>query len=163
MITKIAALKLPENPRTTLNVGRMGGGTTINAIAAEAWLELDLRSEGQLALADLDRKVENLVETAGQRGVRVDMELIGQRPAGEISFDHPIIRLAESCLRKQGYDPVLTVGSTDANIPLSKGYPAVVLGLTHGGGAHTLSEFVETGPVERGLEHLVDFVEQVWG
>ena len=91
------------------------------------------------------------------------MDIIGQRPAGEISVNHPIIRLAESCLREQGLEPILTIGSTDANIPLSKGYPALVLGLTRGGGAHTLHEFFETAPLAQGLEQIVQFVSRVWG
>src|SRR5258706_724668 len=162
LVTKIAGLYLPLSPRTTLNVGRMGGGTSINTIAAEAWLELDLRSEAVDALAELSRQLESLVETANKTGVEFDLQVIGQRPAGEIAIDHPLIKLAESCLVEQGIQPNLTVGSTDANIPLSRGYPALVLGLTQGGGAHTAQEFIETGALEQGLWQLVNFVKQVW-
>jgi di/tripeptidase len=90
------------------------------------------------------------------------VEVIGQRPPGEIAPEHPLIRLAQSCLQEQSLDPVLTAGSTVANIPLSQGYPALVLGLTRGGGAHTLQEYIETEPLEKGLEHLVQFVSKVW-
>jgi tripeptide aminopeptidase len=162
LITKIAAIQLPASPRTTLNIGRIGGGTSINTIAAEAWMELDLRSEEQDSLTDLVRQVEKLVDAAEQRGVRVEVEIIGQRPPGEISPDHSLIRLAQACLVEQRIEPVLTVGSTDANIPLSKGYPALVLGLTRGGGAHTLHEFFETAPLGQGLEQLVQFISRVW-
>jgi len=61
-----------------------------------------------------------------------------------------------------GLEPVLTIGSTDANIPLSKGLPALVLGLTRGSGAHTLDEAIEVEPVEQGLEQLVQFVSRLW-
>jgi tripeptide aminopeptidase len=88
--------------------------------------------------------------------------LVGQRPAGEMSVRHPFVRLAESCLREEGIQPTLTSGSTDANIPLSKGYPALVLGLTHGGGAHTLNEYIATEPLGRGMRQLLGFVKQVW-
>jgi tripeptide aminopeptidase len=168
LVTRIAAIQLPASPRTTLNVGRISGGTSINTIAAEAWMELDLRSEGQGALTDLVRQVEELVDAEEQRtplgymGVRVEVEVIGQRPPGEISADHPLIRLAQACLVEQRIEPALTAGSTDANLPLSKGYPALVLGLTRGGGAHTLQEFFETGPLAQGLEQLVQFVSRVW-
>lgn len=162
LLTKITALSLPADPRTTLNIGRIGGGTSINTIAAEAWLELDLRSESTSGLSKLSRQAERLVETASKIGVRFDMQVIGQRPAGEISGDHPFIKLAETCLLEQGVQPYLTVGSTDANIPLSLGYPALVLGLTRGGGAHTQNEFIETAPLERGLRQLVNFVKRVW-
>lgn len=160
LITKITALRLPASPRTTLNIGRIGGGTSVNTLAAEAWLELDLRSAAVDGLTELNRQVEKIVQTANRPDVRFDMQLVGQRPSGEMPAHHPLIRLAESCLHEEGIDPQLTVGSTDANIPLSREYPALVLGLTNGGGAHTLNEFIETGPLEKGLRHLVSFVKQ---
>ena len=161
LITKLTALRLPTNPRTTLNVGRIGGGASINTLAAESWLELDLRSAGGDALAELDRQVEKLVQTANRPGVRFDAQLAGQRPMGEMPVHHPFVRLAESCLRKEGIHAHLTAGSTDANIPLSCGYPALVLGLTNGDGAHTSNEHIETEPLGRGLKQLVNFVKQV--
>ncbi len=88
--------------------------------------------------------------------------MIGERPAGEMSADHPFIKLAQSCLKEQGMDAVLTSGSTDANIPLSKGYPALVLGVTKGGGAHTKNEFIDVRSIEKGMEQLVSFVNRVW-
>jgi tripeptide aminopeptidase len=106
--------------------------------------------------------VEDLVEAAEQPKVSFDVQVIGQRPAGEIDSMHPLIQLAQACLRAQGSEPVLIGGSTDANIPLSKGLPALVLGLTHGSGAHTTHEFIETELVGRGLAQLVSFVKQVW-
>ena len=123
LITQIASLELPSHPHTTLNVGRTGGGTSINTIAAEAWMELDLRSEEQTSLLQLVERVKKLVNQARTEGVTIEMTPIGQRPSGEIPADHPIIRLAQSCLIEQGIEPVLTIGSTDANIPLSKGFP----------------------------------------
>lgn len=162
LAAKISSLQLPSGPRTTLNIGRLGGGTSINTIAAEAWLELDLRSENQSALAEISRRVEKLVETAARPGVSLELQVIGQRPAGELSSQHPLIHLAQACLAEQGLEAVLTAGSTDANLPLSLGYPALVLGLTRGGGAHTLQEYIETAPVTQGLEQLVRFVSRAW-
>jgi len=94
--------------------------------------------------------------------VKIESEVIGARPAGELSSDHPLIKLAEECLREQGLKAELTSGSTDANIPLSRGLPSTVLGVTTGGGAHTVHEYIEVGPVEKGMEQLVRFVERVW-
>lgn len=162
LIGQLTAMKLPTHPRTTMNVGRINGGTSINVIPAEAWMELDLRSEGRAELAELVEGVDDLIETANRPDVRVEANVIGERPAGEISVSHPLIRLAQACLREQGVDAALTSGSTDANIPLSKGYPALVLGVTRGGGAHTKYEFIEMAPVEQGMEQLVMFVERVW-
>ncbi|MFZ5818681.1 MAG: M20/M25/M40 family metallo-hydrolase [Chloroflexota bacterium] len=162
LATQLTSIPLPEQPRTTLNVGRMGGGTSVNAIASEAWLELDLRSEGSQALDDLVRRVESLVGTGSRPGVRFEARVIGQRPPGELSPGHPLVRLAERCLLAQGIEPKLTVGSTDANAPLSRGFPALVLGVTTGGGAHTPGEYIHTEPAARGMAQLLEFVSRVW-
>lgn len=162
LVAQIVALKAPSMPRTTFNVGRIGGGTSINTIAPEAWFELDLRSEGAAQLSDMARRVEWLLETANQPGVRVERQVIGQRPPGEISPSHPLVQRAVSILRTLGIEPSLTIGSTDANIPLSLGYPSLVLGITRGGGAHTAGEYLETGPVADGMQQLLQFVSTAW-
>jgi tripeptide aminopeptidase len=161
LLTQITALPLPASPRTTLNAGKIAGGTSINTLAPDAWLELDLRSESSESLTYLVQQVEDLVSAAGKSGVWFDMDQIGERPAGEISTKDPLIRLATECIWAHGVEPIMTVGSTDANIPLSKGYPSLVLGVTTGGGAHTSKEFIDTSSVQRGLAHLVDFIKQV--
>ena len=79
---------------------------------------------------------EKIIREANKPGLSIEAEVIGQRPAGEMSANHPLIQLAMDCLREQGLDAALTTGSTDANIPLSKGYPALVLGVSTGGNAH---------------------------
>jgi len=162
LVVELTSMKLPESPRTTMNVGKISGGTSVNVIAAEASLELDLRSEGQESLAELISSVEKKIRGARQADVAFEADVIGARPAGEISVEHPLIRLAQECIREHGSEAVLASGSTDANIPLSKGYPALVLGITTGGGAHTTNEFINTGLVEKGLEQLVKFVNNVW-
>jgi tripeptide aminopeptidase len=161
LIGELSALRLPLRPRTTMNVGRVNGGTSINVIPAEAWLELDLRSEGVGELAELVAGVEMLIEGASKPGVRFEAEVIGTRPAGEMSPKHPLVKLAQKCLRDQGLDAVLTSGSTDANVPLSMGHPALVLGVSTGGGAHTKNEYIDTAPMGKGMEQLVKFVEGV--
>jgi acetylornithine deacetylase/succinyl-diaminopimelate desuccinylase-like protein len=163
LIGQMTSLRLPSRPRTTMNVGKVNGGTSVNVIPAEAWLELDLRSEGPDELAGLVERVERLIENASRPGVRMDAQVIGERPAGEISPRHPLIQLAQICLHEQGMDAVLTSGSTDANIPLSRGYPALVLGVTKGGGAHTMNEFIDVRPLEKGMEQLFNFLSRVWG
>jgi acetylornithine deacetylase/succinyl-diaminopimelate desuccinylase-like protein len=137
----------------------IAGGTSINSIASEAHLELDLRSEAKRSLQGLIQQVEQLVEAVNRPQVRVTSELIGQRPAGVISTRHPLIQLVTRTLLSLGVQPVLSVGSTDANIPLSKGLPAVCLGLSNGAGAHTLEEYINIQPIVLGLEQLVLVVE----
>ncbi len=162
LVTQITALSVPANPRTTLNVGLISGGTGINVLASEAKLELDLRSERMEALSNLVQQVEEKIRSANQEGVTVEMDIIGERPAGEIAVDHPLVRLADDCLSAQGLKATFTSGSTDANVPLSMGYPALVLGITTGGGAHTVHEYIDTKPVDKGMEQLESFVSRVW-
>jgi acetylornithine deacetylase/succinyl-diaminopimelate desuccinylase-like protein len=161
LVTQITALPVPSSPRTSLNVGMISGGTGVNVVAAQASFDLDLRSEGADALNDLVKQVEELIEAASREGVTVESEVIGRRPAGEIPAGHPLVKLGEECLLQQGWKAELTSGSTDANVPLSRGYPSVVLGVTTGGGAHTVHEYIDTAPVEKGMEQLVNFVSKV--
>ncbi|MFZ5879777.1 MAG: M20/M25/M40 family metallo-hydrolase [Chloroflexota bacterium] len=162
LVIQITTLHVPVTPRTTLNVGVIAGGTTVNTLAAEAWFELDLRSESSEALIVLAEQAGKLVAAANRPGVSVEAQLIGHRPAGEIPTHHRFIQLGLNCLAQQGLSGNLTSGSTDANIPLSLGIPAVVLGVTTGGGAHTRKEFILTEPIEQGMNHLVCFVGRAW-
>jgi tripeptide aminopeptidase len=162
LVTQLTALPMPAEPRTTINVGRMGGGTSVNAIASEAWLELDLRSESVQVLTEMTGTVERMIEAASSPEVLIEAEVIGRRPAGELPASHPLVRLAEDCLKEQGIEPKLMIGSTDANVPLNRGLPAVVLGITNGAGAHTTGEFIYTEPVKRGMQQLAQFVSKVW-
>ena len=159
LITQLTQIRLPREPRTTMNVGTILGGTSVNVLAAEAKCELDLRSEDPAVLAKIVSQVEDIILHWNHEGVKIQAEIIGERPAGQIMADHPIVKLAVECLQAQGMDASLTTGSTDANIPLSKSIPAVVMGVTTGGGAHTLSEYIDTEPIEKGMESLVRFVE----
>ena len=158
MINRLVAQPLSERPRTTMNVGKIGGGTSVNTIASEADLELDLRSEAVSSLDDLARWVEAQAQAANRPGVQVAAVVIGERPPGKIASTHPLIRLARRCLEEQGIRPNLAIGSTDANIPLSRGLPAICLGLTTGSGAHTQNEYIHTAPLAQGLQQLVAVV-----
>jgi len=161
LAAQITSLKLPAEPRTTLNVGKINGGTSVNTIAAGATLELDLRSESPQMLLGVTRQVEALARGMERDGVAVGVEIIGQRLAGVIQAGHPLVQAAQECLRKQGIQPNLTIGSTDANIPLSRGYPAVTIGLTTGSGAHTVHEYINVKPLEQGMEQLVGLVSRL--
>jgi tripeptide aminopeptidase len=168
IVTRLTDLALPGQPRTTLNVGTISGGTSVNTIAAHAQLELDLRSESIEGLAKLARQVEALVVRAGRPGVgggvkpQVTAQIIGQRPAGEISDRHPLVQLAIHTLQELGLPARLNVGSTDANVPLSRGLPAICLGMTIGSGAHTLAETIQVPPIATGLQQLVLVVQRIF-
>ncbi len=165
LVTRLKSIPISGDPRSSLNVGMIEGGTSVNTIAAHASLELDLRSESTQELNHLVDQVEQLVIEMNDRsegGVRVDSEVIGDRPAGEIPVDHVLVRTAVACFAKEGIAVKLNAGSTDANVPLSRGYPAVCLGLTTGGGAHTSGEFIQIAPVEQGMRVLVDLVNTLY-
>lgn len=162
LVVQLASLDLPRQPRTTMNVGKIAGGTSVNVIASEATLDLDLRSEDQGSLTGLVSEAETLIRNANKPNVTVHADVIGQRPAGELSARHPLVLLAKDCLNEQGLDAGLISGSTDANVPLSRGYPAIVLGVTTGGSAHTMNEYIHTAPVEKGMGQLARFVERAW-
>jgi len=159
IITQLLEIPVSESPRTTMNVGVISGGTTVNTIAAEAFIELDLRSEDVVELNQLVGSVTETLHDFQEPGVEVHVELIGQRPAGKISQDNPLVNLASSCLEQVGIQARLNIGSTDANIPLSLGYPAICLGLTTGNGAHTVGEYINISPLQLGLEQLLLVVE----
>ncbi|MBE9523803.1 MAG: M20/M25/M40 family metallo-hydrolase [Chloroflexi bacterium] len=158
LVCKFTTLKLSRIPRTTLNVGIFTGGTSVNTIAAEASLELDLRSEEPQALKNLILKIEKLVSDTQRPGLHLSTEITGRRPAGEIAVTHPLVKLAIDALASQGLKAYLNIGSTDANIPLSRGLPCVCIGLTQGGGAHTPEEFIDTRFLSKGLAQLITLV-----
>ena len=165
MVVKIKNLALPVEPRTSLNVGMITGGTSVNTIAAEASLELDLRSVNPQALNVLIGQVLAIVEETNRKYGDVMIskaEVIGDRPAGEIPADHPLVKLASRCYARVGTNVKLNIGSTDANIPLSRGLPAICVGLTTGGGAHTMGEYIDIRPLEQGLGTLVDIIQTIF-
>jgi tripeptide aminopeptidase len=162
LASELVHLKLPRLPRTSLNIGVIKGGTSINTIAASASLELDLRSESPRNLADVSNKVNQIVIAAQKPGLTLSAERIGWRPAGEIPANHPIVQLIQRTLRGLGITPHTDIASTEANLPLSLGYPAVTIGLTIGDRAHSAQEYIMTAPLEKGLIQLVEVVQNIW-
>jgi tripeptide aminopeptidase len=158
LVSELTARPLENTPRSTINVGVITGGTTVNTIASEASMELDLRSVDEAALEQLVAEVLEKIMRHQKPNVRVEAELIGQRPAGGISQEHPLVSLAADSLEKLGIQPRLNIGSTDANIPLRLGYPAVCLGITTGNGAHTVGEYINISPLPIGLEQLLQVI-----
>jgi acetylornithine deacetylase/succinyl-diaminopimelate desuccinylase-like protein len=144
-------------------VGVIAGGSSVNTIAAEAHLDLDLRSEDRTTLGDLVSMVDSVIQNIQSPDVRIASELIGQRPVGEISQHHPLVEIAVKSLEMVGIQPRLNIGSTDANIPLNLGYPAICIGLTTGNGAHTVNEFIHTSPLLTGVDQLLWIVEALDG
>jgi acetylornithine deacetylase/succinyl-diaminopimelate desuccinylase-like protein len=157
-VTRLVSLKLPKKPRTTMNIGKFSGGISVNSIASEASLDLDLRSGGQEQLDGLDEKVKNLIQSFNRPGVETTCELIGAREMGGLDTDHPLVTLAVRVLENQGKTPELNIGSTDANVPLSREIPAICIGVTNGGYGHTTNEFIFTEPLADGISQIVEVV-----
>ena len=150
----LADLPPQQTPRTTCAVVRLGGGTGLNSIPQEAWLDLDLRSEDPRALAQLDVTVraaleraaddENRRRTAGSPTLRVEVQLLGDRPSGMTPRAHPLVRAAVAANRALGRDAELASASTDANVPIALGIPAIALGAGgKAGDAHLATEWFE--------------------
>jgi tripeptide aminopeptidase len=158
-IAALCDLQLPAEPRTTLTVARMGGGTSINAIAAEAWLEIDLRSEQGPPLQALEQRVRDAVqraaaaESATSATVACDIVVFGDRPPGATPPSHPLVRLAEDATRAVGLTPELTSSSTDANVAMAAALPAIAIGAGGtAGGMHTTAEWYENEEGHLGIE-----------
>lgn len=147
----IADLQVPENPKTTFNVGVIEGGTTVNSIAASASAIIDMRSVSADELGKLVDKVRDIVETKAGEGLTTEVELLGERPAGAQKESDPLIQKAAEALRWVGHEPTFETSSTDMNIPISVGIPAVCVGVTQGERGHTVHESVRIAPFEQGL------------
>jgi acetylornithine deacetylase/succinyl-diaminopimelate desuccinylase-like protein len=152
---RIVELEPPSAPRTTYNIGKLEGGQGINVIGTEAGLWLDMRSEDPAALAALEQQVLALAHTLETPDLRFKTEVVGDRPAGNIAPEHPLVRTALAVLKRQGIKATLETGSTDANVPLAAGVPAVTIGITRGGNAHRSDEYVESAPIENGMRQLI--------
>ena len=155
IIAAIAAIEVPKTPKTTFNVGLIEGGTSVNTIAPTASAILDLRSTDIAALDELAKKVRTIVEQKAGAGLQTQIEILGERPAGTISRDDPLPKLASSILTWLGIKPFYAASSTDVNIPISLHIPAICVGLTYGGRAHTSEEYIEVPPIGDGLAQLV--------
>lgn len=162
IVVNLAGLSLPKHPRSSLNVGIIQGGTSINTIASQAHFLLDLRSEDQNSLLQLSEQVVKVIQSHEKEGINIIIEQIGMRPAGEIPADHPLVRLALDVLDDLQIPSGLEIGSTDANFPLNRHYPAVCLGLSRGNFPHTSREFIETDPLKTGLSQLFMLVDRIW-
>jgi acetylornithine deacetylase/succinyl-diaminopimelate desuccinylase-like protein len=144
------------------NVGRIGGGTSVNAVPYESWAEIDMRSVDPGQLGRLDAVLRSAVDRAvdeqnrgRDRGepLTVDIELIGERPSGTVDPATPLIQRALAVTRLLGLTPQLGSASTDANVPIAAGTPAVTIGRGGtGGGAHSLDEWWAANDAHIGTE-----------
>ena len=158
-ISELYKVELPANPKTTYSASITGGGTSVNAIPSESFVDIDLRSEDKAALADIDKRFLAIVQAAtdaenAARSTRVgkvtyDIKLIGERPAGATPDDAPIVKATTEAIEAMGFTPEFFASSTDSNIAMSLDIPAVTIG--YGGigeRSHSLDEFVDVAKPE---------------
>jgi di/tripeptidase len=159
-------LKIPlsESPRTTLNIGLISGGRSVNSIANEASMALDVRSLDAETLASTSRQIKKIIREMQSPDCSIQIELTGARPGGALGSEHALVAAAQQALNEAGEEGIsLAAGSTDANLPLSEGIPAICLGLTYGGEAHSEGEYIEIAPLERGVQALKNLIRLAFG
>jgi tripeptide aminopeptidase len=155
IIARLDDIPLQDNPKTSFNAGLFNGGISVNTIAPEAVAILDMRSTSAEALADLVAEVERGIAMPSPDGIDVTVEVVGDRPAGENPRHVGLAPIADGVLRELGFDVHYDASSTDANVPISRGIPAVCIGLTTGGNAHRTDEFIRISPLVKGFAQLV--------
>lgn len=157
LAARISELNVPRNPRTTFNIGTIEGGTSVNTIAQHASLLLDMRSVQAATLNELVAQVDRLVRAADAESaeVQISVTTVGDRPSGSIAREHPLVQAAVAAYQSVGAIVSYQQSSTDANIPLSQGIPAVCLGITDGGNAHRSDEYILPANLGRGMQALL--------
>jgi acetylornithine deacetylase/succinyl-diaminopimelate desuccinylase-like protein len=156
-VTRLGRLQLSAKPKTTYSASVTGGGTSINAIPNSVWTEFDLRSESASHLAALEQQfldlmraavaTENACRSTRNGPVSCRIEPIGDRPAGHTAEHTEVVRLARSAIEAHGFETEFEYSSTDANIPMSLGIPAIRIGSGGTGGrAHSLDEWIDVEP-----------------
>ncbi len=164
-IARISDLQVPAKPRTTFNIGRIGGGTAVNAIPQEAWMEVDLRSSDQAVLDELDKSVHQAVTQAAalenlrwktKGDVTVTVERVGDRPGGRSDESSRIVQAAVAASKALMMPAPLVENSTDANVPMSLGIPAISVGAGgRGADSHSVAETFDSTDSTRGSARLL--------
>lgn len=161
-IAKIAEVQTPSFPKTTFTVGTVGGGTSVNTIAPDARMAVDIRSDAMGPLLETEKKIlaavdEAVVEENKRWGVNtltVSNKLIGDRPGGQTPTDSPIVEAAVRANTAFGHKTLFRGASTDANVPMSLGIPAIVIGGGgKTGGFHALSEWIDVTDAWKGAQN----------
>jgi len=156
-ITKLSRVEVPQTPKTTYSVGVVRGGTSVNSIPFEVSMDVDIRSESCAELKKVDGEFlkivqdavaeENRTRSTKEGSITADPKVIGERPCGETAMTAPIVRTAAAAISAFGLTPAYFVSSTDANIPMSLGIPAITIGRGGPGGrTHSLDEWTDVEP-----------------
>ena len=156
-IDQLARVQVPSAPKTTFSASVTGGGTSINSIPDAVWTDFDLRSASAMELGRLEAEfltivaaavlAENQTRSIAAGPITAEIKLTGDRPAGSTDPNSDLVRLADAAIRAHGFEPSFEASSTDANIPMSLGIPAIRIGSGGTGGrAHSLEEWIDVTP-----------------
>lgn len=158
LIADMDDIPLTRQPKTSFNAGIVQGGISVNTIAPDVVAVLDMRSTSADALEALVAEVDKVLDSPRPDGISVDVEVVGDRPAGSQSPDSPLVRIADGVLTELGISVRHEPGSTDANVPIARGIPAICIGVTTGGYAHREDEFINISPIPTGFAHLLTVI-----
>ena len=162
LIDTLYTIKVPPLGKTTYNVGTISGGTSVNTIAQHAEMLYEFRSDEAEALAIMERHLSAALEFYRTKGITVTAELVGDRPCSasvdEETMSAMTARAMDATRRHYGRELAFTSGSTDCNIPLSRGTAALCLGCYRGSGAHTREECIEVDSLMPGMEFVLDLI-----
>lgn len=164
MIDRLYAVKVPELGKTTYNVGTVSGGTSVNSIAQQAQMLYEFRSDEAEALEIMQSHLDRVVADFREKCSRLTVTPVGDRPCGgavdEAKMEALRAKAREATARCHGKELRLASGSTDCNIPLSLGIPAICVGCYEGAGSHTREEYVLLDSLTPGLRFALDMIGQ---
>lgn len=158
LIADMDDIQLFSTPKTSFNAGIVSGGISVNTIAPEAIAVLDMRSTSSESLENLVQQVDAILASPTPEGVGVEVEVVGDRPAGTQPADAPLVKIADGVLTELGLNIRHEPSSTDANVPIAQGIPAVCIGVTTGSFAHREDEFINIAPIPTGFAHLLTVI-----
>ena len=160
-IHTLVAMRIPDEPRSSLNVGQVSGGTSINAIAEDARFNLDLRSLDEGTLEGLEQEaLKRIRRVVRQHDVQVDVRRVGDRPTASVD-NAALVKAAKDALASEGVAARTAPSSTDANAAMAAGIPAISFGVYRGGDAHRLSEWLEPASLMTGYKAFVRLIENL--
>ena len=175
-IRKVSAISVPDTPKTTFNIGIVEGGTSVNSIPFETSMVVDMRSESRDELEKLVEtfldlvheavEEENATRSISEGQIELEMTLVGDRPSGQTSESATIVKFAVAAFEAFGIRPTFRISSTDSNVPISLGIPAITIGRGGlGGRSHSLDEWVdiEREPTVRGMQVVMTTILAIAG
>ena len=154
LIDALDRIPLTQSPKTTLNVGMISGGISINSIAPEVTFDIDARSTDPAALRRVVDRIRAALSSRDDR-IQVKTDILGDRPAGQVPPSSRIVTSAAEILQTLGCQASADASSTDANAAIARGIPAICIGMTTGANAHRLEEYIDIGPIATGLSQLL--------